>query len=96
MGAQSFESAQAMSDHQAERELQEALRVQAMTPAARWLWLQEAWGRLQDSAAILLPSEPPARGAARCYASMDEKNRFDEDREIRHAMQMPIHMEHQP
>lgn len=31
MGAQSFESAQAKSDHQAERELQVALRVQGMT-----------------------------------------------------------------
>ncbi|MCF8211318.1 MAG: hypothetical protein K9K38_18230 [Rhodoferax sp.] len=47
-----------MSDHQAERELQEALRVQGMTPAARWLWQQEAWGRLRDSAALLLPNVP--------------------------------------
>ena len=96
MGAQSFESAQAMSDHQAERELQNALRVQSMTPAARWLWLQEAWGRLQDSAAFLLPNDPSTPGAARCYATLDEKNRFDEDREIRQALQMPIHMRHQP
>ncbi len=91
MGANSFESAWAMSDHQAERELQEALRVQDMTPVARWLWLQETWGRLQDSAALLSPNEQPVPGAARCYASLDEKNRFDEDREIRQALQMPIH-----
>ena len=45
MGAKSFESAQAMSDHQAERELQEALRVQGMTSEARWHWLKENWGR---------------------------------------------------
>ena len=81
-----------MSAHQAERELQVALRVQSMTPAARWLWLQDAWGRLQYSAAIVLPTVPSAHGAARCYASPDEKNRFDEDREIRQALQMPIHM----
>ena len=49
----SFETAQALSDYQMERELQEALRVQDMTPAARWQWLQEEWGRLQDSAALL-------------------------------------------
>ena len=91
MGAQSFESAQAMSDHQAERELQEALRVQGMTPDARWLWLQETWGRLQGSAAFLSPNAQPLPGAARCYASLDEKNRFDEDRELRQALQMPIH-----
>lgn len=88
----SFESAQAMSDHQVEREVQEALRVQGMTPAARWQWLQHTWGRLQDSATFLLPNDQPAHGGARCYASLDEKNRFDEDREIRQALQMPIHM----
>lgn len=96
MGAKSFESAQAISDHQADRELQEALRVQSMTPAMRWLWLQEAWGRLQDSAAFLLPNDPSMPGAARCYATLDEKNRFDEDREIRQALQMRIRMGHQP
>lgn len=92
MGATSFETAQAMSDHQAERELQEALRVQVMTPAARWLWLQETWGRLQDSATLLSPDDQPSPSAARCYASLDEKNRFDEDREIRQALRLTIHM----
>ena len=88
----SFESAQALSDYQAERELQEALRVQAMTEQARWLWLQETWGRLQDSAAGLLPVDPSIAGAARCYATLNEKNQFDEEREIRQALQMPIHL----
>ena len=90
--AQCFDSAQAMSDHQAERELQEALRVQGMTPAARWLWLQETWGRLQDSATLLSPNDQPVPGAARCYATLDEKNRFDEARELSQALQMPIHL----
>ena len=81
----------AMSDHQAERELQEALRVQGMTPATRWLWLQETWGRLQMNAAFLSPNNRPLPGAARCYATPDEKSRFDEDREIRQALEMPIH-----
>jgi len=94
VGAKSFESAQAMSDHQAERELQEALRVQGMTPAARWLWLQEAWGRLQDSATLLSQHAQPMPGAARSFATPDEKNRFDEDREIKQALQMPIHVAH--
>jgi len=34
---------------------------------------------------------PPA--AARCYASMDEKNRFDDERELQQALQ--IHLAHQ-
>lgn len=92
----SFASAQAMSDHQAELELQEALRVQDMSPAARWQWLQQTWGRLQDSAASLSTHDQSARGAARCYASLDEKNRFDEHREIQQALQMTIHVAHQP
>ncbi len=91
MGAKSFDSARALSDHQAERELQEALRVQDMTPIARWLWLQETWGRLQDGAAFLSSNDQPMPGAARCYASLSEKNRFDESREIQQALNMPIH-----
>ena len=73
MGATLFETAQAMSDHQAERELQEALRVQGLTPAARWLWLQETWGRLQDSAAFLFHNDLPMAHTARCYATWEEK-----------------------
>ncbi len=87
----SFETAQALSDYQTERELQEALRVQGMTPAARWEWLQHEWGRLQDSAALLSINDQPAPYAARSYATLMEKNRFDEDRELQHALQMPIH-----
>ncbi len=94
MGASYFETAQAMSDHQAERELQEALRVQVMTPAARWLWLQETWGRLQDSAAFLSPNDLPMPSAARSYATWEEKNRFDEARELNQALQMPLHRQH--
>ncbi len=84
-----------MSDHQAERELQEALRVQGMTPAARWLWLQENWGRLQDGAALVGSDDQATPGAARCYATLEEKNRFDEARELSQALQMPIHVARQ-
>ncbi len=87
----SFETVQDMSDHQAERELQEALRVQAMTPAQRWQWLQDVWGRLQDSASLLSTSNQPAPGAARSYATWEEKNQFDDDREIQQALQLSIH-----
>lgn len=96
MRAPSFETEQAMSDHQVERELQEALRVQGMDPAARWLWLQETWGRLQDSAALFAPIAQPMVSAARSYATLEEKNRFDEARELQSALQLPIHVGHQP
>ena len=93
MTAKSFETAQAMSDYQNAREVQEALRVQLMAPAARFAWLQENWGRLQNSASLFSASvkHPPA--AARCYATLEEKNRFDDARELRQALQ--IHLAHQ-
>ena len=92
----SFETLQEMSDYQAERELQEALRVQAMSPAQRWQWLQDVWGRLQDSASLISAGRPPAPAAARSYATWEEKNQFDENREIQQALQMPIHAGLQP
>jgi hypothetical protein len=95
VSAKSFETVQGMSDYQAARELQEALRVQGMSPEARWIWLQQTWGRLQDSAAFLRPDDQPMPGAARSYATLNEKNRFDEDREIRQALKMSMRMAHQ-
>jgi len=91
--AKCFEKAQAMSDYQTAREVQEALRVQLMAPAARFAWLQETWGRLQNSASLFTVNvkHPPA--AARCYATLDEKNRFDDERELQQALQ--IHLAHQ-
>lgn len=50
------------------------LQVQGMTPAARWQWLQDEWGHSQDSG----------------YATLVEKNRFDETRELQRALEMPI------
>jgi hypothetical protein len=88
------ETARALSDRQAERELCEALRVQSMTPAARWQWLQDEWGSLQDSAALLSFNAEPAQHAARSYATLIEKNQFDEDRELQQALKMSIHLGH--
>lgn len=93
MTAKCFQTAQDMADYQAEREVQEALRVQFMAPAARFAWLEENWGRLQNSAPLFNfhVQRPPA--TARCYASLNEKNRFDDERELRQALQ--IHLTHQ-
>ena len=93
MPAKCFETAQRMSDYQAAREVQEALQVQQMPPAERFAWLQENWGRLQNSVSLFNANvqHPPA--AARCYATMDEKNRFEDERELRQALK--IHLAHQ-
>ncbi len=73
MSAKCFETVQGMSDYQAERELQEALRVQQMSPEARWMWLQQSWRRLQDGGAFLWTDDQPMPDGARCYATLDEK-----------------------
>ena len=86
MAARSFQTAEEMSDYQADRELQEALRVQTMSPEERYQWLTDTWGRLQREASLFLADLPPQAATARCYASMEEKNRFDEDREIGFAL----------
>lgn len=93
MTAKCFETAQGMSDYQAARELQEALRVQQMTPSARFAWLQKTWGRLQDSASFLNADARRTSAAARCYATLEEKNRFDDERELQQALQ--LHLAHQ-
>ncbi len=81
-----FQTAEELAAHQANRELAEALRVQAMTPTERFKWLEDHWGRLQDDATVLFSRTSPQQGTSRCYTSLAEKNRFDEDREIQVAM----------
>ena len=76
---------------QEERELAEALRVQAMSPAERSAWLDEVWGRVQRNAAALQTHAPAHEPTARSYATMDEKNRFDEERELAFAMRHSVY-----
>jgi hypothetical protein len=44
------------SESQEDRELAEALRVQAMSSAQRSAWLNDVWGRVQRNAAALKTS----------------------------------------
>jgi hypothetical protein len=88
MSAKCFKSAEALADYQADREVQEALRVAAMPPAEHFLWFKENWGRLQDNASVIFAGVERKGGDARCYTSMEEKNRFDEAREIERALQI--------
>lgn len=82
-----FQTIEAMADYQADREVQEALRVQSMSPEERFQWLTETWGRLQDEGSALFADLPRQAGTARCFASFEEKNRFDEERELKLALQ---------
>lgn len=90
MTARCFQTVEEMADYQADRERQEALRVQSMSPEERLQWLTENWGRLQDSASSLFSDLPQRPKIARCYASMEEKNKFDEARELELALQRSV------
>lgn len=90
MKARYFESAEAMADYQVEREVQEALRVSAMSSSERFKWLTENWDPLQAAVNVLYAKLPKQVATARCYTTIEEKNRFDEDREIDLAIQMQI------
>ncbi len=71
---------------QEERELAEALRVQAMSAVERSAWVRDVWGRVQRNAAALQTHAPTHEPTARSYATMEEKNRFDEERELAFAL----------
>ena len=86
MTTRDFQTSEEMADYQARRELAEALAVQAMSSDERYLWLKNIWGRLQAGAAALQADRPPAHPTARAFATPEEKNRFDEDRELAIAL----------
>lgn len=67
-------------------ELAEALRVQAMSATERSAWLENVWGKVQRSAIAFSVNAPEHVPTARSYASFEEKNRFDESRELAFAM----------
>ena len=87
MASARFKTLDEMTNSQADRELQEALRVRSMSPYDRFQWLQQAWGRLQDDGTKLFPDRLCWDATARCYASFDEKNLFEETREMELALQ---------
>ncbi len=87
----SLASGSATAVTQEDRELAEALRVQAMTPPQRSAWLRDVWGRVQRNAAAMNTHAPAHEPTARSYATMDEKNRFDEARELEFAMQHSVY-----
>lgn len=80
-----------MNLHQENAELAEALRVQAMSDAERSAWLENAWGKVQRDANAFLAHAPNRQHTARSYATLEEKNRFEEARELAFAMHHSIY-----
>ena len=85
MKSQYFESVEALSDYQVERELGEALHYASLPPEEKFRWLEDNWGRLQDGASSLRVGLPEQM-AGRSYSSIEEKNRFDDNREMECAL----------
>lgn len=75
---------------QQDTELAEALRVHAMTHLQRSAWLESVWGRVQRNAQSFLVNAPGHEHTARSYASFEEKNRFDDARELAFAIQHSV------
>ncbi|RJG02026.1 hypothetical protein [Noviherbaspirillum sedimenti] len=94
MEVKSFKTANELSIYQHDREVKEALHVQSMTGAERFQWLADNWGRLQDGANTLFTDAPERQATARCFASMEEKNRFDREREVQFALQHKLRTIH--
>ena len=75
---------------QEDRELVEALRVQAMSDHQRSVWLKSVWGRVQRNAAHFQTSAVVHLGGARHFSTPEEKNKFDEARELVFAMEHSV------
>ena len=80
-----------MYPDQESAELAEALRVQAMSATERSAWLRNVWGKVQRSASAFSVNRPEHVPTARSYATFEEKNHFDEARELAFAMHHSIY-----
>ena len=84
-----------MSAYQEERELAEALRFQAMSSQELTQWLRDNWDPLQAQAASFFSYwKPDGEPHAMHFATLAEKNRFDEQREIEQAVRLAISRRH--
>ena len=82
-GVRAFKSVAELDRFRRDRDVEMAVRVQAMKPRNRFKWLSESWGRLQRQ-----PLAQPARRkvSARHFESIADKNRHDEALEIAAAL----------
>jgi hypothetical protein len=87
MKAKSFASIEELNDFRSSEEIEQAVKVQKMTPDERLLWLEEHWGRLQESSNLMLAGLPATPRRARHFATFSEKNEYDQARELERALQ---------
>ena len=80
----------ALVPSQEDRELAEALGVQAMSDQQRGLWLESVWGKVQRNAAHFRTNALDHPPGARQFSTLEEKNRFDEARELAFAMEHSV------
>lgn len=85
-----FRAVDACVPSQEDLELVEALRVQAMPDQQRGMWLESVWGRVQRNAAHFRTNMPDHPPGARQFSTLEEKNRFDEARELAFAMEHSV------
>lgn len=91
MSVQHFDHPDDLSRDQDRREIEEALRVHTMPPAEFSRWLAASLTPLQDLAGIALAEcAPPLRPQARRFASFEEKNRHDQQRELARAIRLAL------
>ncbi len=75
---------------QEDRELAQALQVQGMPDAERAQWFANEWGRVQRRSRLFRAQMPPRLPTTRSFATPDEKNAFDEAREIEFAVRYSV------
>ncbi len=75
---------------QESRELAQALRVQFMSDVERDRWIVDEWGRAQRQAGLFRAQLPSHQPGARSFLTLEEKNAFDEARELAFAMRHSV------
>ena len=84
-----FSSIEAMHESDAERAVQEALRVQLLGPAERYAWIEDQWDPLQRFATSIFSGvEPHQPHTVLCFESLQEKNRYEEAYELQRALRL--------
>lgn len=92
MSAQAFHDLDAFSRHQAQRELDEAVRVHGMSAEVFSRWLEDNLAPLQGLASAAFEGDAGViTPHARCFRTPAEKNRHDEEQEIERAVRLALH-----
>lgn len=86
----SYPTAETMSAGQQQRELEEALRVQAMSPKERSQWISSTWDRLQEQALSIHRDLHVQNVRVRHFATIEDKNRYDDEQETERAVKLAL------